>query len=166
MKTWTVRQMQAEGACYSVEQIRALWGKNRKLSLAQILVLDIPAADRMWVVWRPESLTPQQRQTVIERIVTRAVRMYALPALSTQQWATRWLTGEDRTREAAWAAEASWAAAEAAASWAAGVAAEAWVAAAGPAARAAARAEAAAAWAAAGAEYDRQIQDVLDVLNG
>ena len=110
-KTWTVRQMQAEGACYDVATLRRLWAGRKALTLAQILELEIPATDRLWVCWRPGALTEAQCAAVQDVIVTRAVRTYALPEPSTAEWAQRWLEGTDRTAAravwAAWAAEAA-----------------------------------------------------------
>ena len=150
-KAWTVRQIQAEGACYDAKRITTLWAGREALTLWEILDLDIPAVDRLWVCWRPGALTDAQFAAVMERIVGRAVRQFALSEPSTHDWAQRWLDGDPEARTAAEAARVAWAAG---AAWAAEAA---WA--------------AGAAWAAAGAaagaaEYDRQLADVLAVLNG
>ena len=76
-KTWTVAGMMTEGPCYTRARVQELWGRRKSLSLRQILTLKIPARDRMWVVWRPSAVTLTQRNTILERIVTRAVRTHA-----------------------------------------------------------------------------------------
>lgn len=112
METWTVDQMVKTGACYSPDRIKELWGDRTVLSLTDILALDIPAVDRMWIVWRPTTLTEAQRKLLCDRIVERAVRTYALPYPQTSAWAEQWLTGADRSARAA-AARAAWSAAAA-----------------------------------------------------
>jgi hypothetical protein len=202
MKTWTVDEMVATGACYSRERIVVLWAWREALSPRDILTLDIPAQDRLWVCWRQEAFTPAQHAAILDRIVRRAVKAFALPDPSTAAWARRWLDGDKgartsaeaaeaaraagaawaataaRTAEAAraaWAVEAAWAAEDATAVRAAGAAWAAWAAEAAGATRAAGAAAAARAAAAAGAaraaraaraaEADRQITDVLAVLD-
>jgi len=131
------------------------------LTPLEIAALDIPHADRVWLLLRPEVLGEHGLQVALDRIAVRAVTNHALhcgvPAV--ERWAQRWLDGIDRTEAAATAAEevawaAAWAAREAwAAAWVAWAAArearevwaaarEAWV------ARAAAREAWAAVWAA------------------
>jgi hypothetical protein len=199
MKTWTVDEMVATGACYSRERIVVLWAWREALSPRDILTLDIPAQDRLWVCWRQEAFTPAQHAAILDRIVRRAVKAFALPDPSTAAWARRWLDGDKGARTSAeaaeaartaWAAEAVGSAAAARAAWAveaaeaaedatavraAGAAWAAWAAEAAGATRAAGAAAAArAAWAARtaraaraarAAEADRQINDVLAVLD-
>jgi hypothetical protein len=110
---------------------------------------------------RPGVLTEEQTTAWLDVLVTRAVRSHALRCgvPTVEEWAARWLSGEDRTARAA--AAAAWAAAEAT-----------WAEAAAWAARAARAAEATwAAWAAeaaeaaaAAAERERQVRDLLGIL--
>jgi hypothetical protein len=148
---------------------------------------DMPAADKLQVGLRPGVLSPQQRAAATERIVTRCIRAHALHCGITEAeaWARRWLSGEDRTAKSAWAAmralritwteRAAWEAGWTRAAWGA-----AWTAAEAAAhdglvrALAAKQAAAGAAeWSAmeadgeAGAalERERQVSDVLAVLD-
>ena len=77
LKRWTVRQMQAEGACYSVEQIRELWGMRESLSLLEILDLQIPVVDRLWVCHRPGAVPDDLYACWREIVLTRAIEKYA-----------------------------------------------------------------------------------------
>ena len=95
-ETWTVREMVATGACYSAERIAELWAEREALTLRDILVLNIPAQDRLWACWR--LLTTTQRVMVINRIVRRAVETFARPEPSTTVWARRWLDGDANAR--------------------------------------------------------------------
>ena len=136
---------------------------------------DIPVLDRIWLATRDGVLPPAVRQEWTEGIVTRAVRVHAL-GTSIDAWAQKWLSGEDRSaalaEEAALAARAEAEAAEAAALAARAEAEEAEATAAaeaGAAWLAAARAQAAAetAWAAAAArkmEYEKQITELLEII--
>ena len=157
------------------------------LTPLEIAALDIPHADRVWVLLRPEVLGERGLQTAPDRIVTRAVTNHALhcgvPVV--EGWAQRWLDGTDRTeaeadvaRAAAWAArveDVSTRAALAAesAAWAAAMARAAGAARAADAAADAARAADAAADAAAAAraaaraeEHMLQLYDIVHVLEG
>ena len=136
-KMWTVQDIVNAKACYTREQIEILWAGRKSLGLREILALDIPAQDRLWVCWNPKALTPKQRTKAINRIVRRAVETFALPEPSTARWARKWLDGIHA--EAAEAARTAW---------------DAWAV---EAARTAAAARA--------AEADRQITDVLAVLD-
>jgi hypothetical protein len=96
--------------------------------------------DAVWVATREGFLDPTIRQQWIEIIVTRAVREHTLHCgvKEVEEWAKKWLSGEDRT--------AARAAREAA--------------------RAAARAEAARAWSAWAAERKQQVEDLIGLLEG
>ncbi len=137
MKTWTVSQMLAERPCdrYTEEDLTKLWAGREKVTLLDILDMDIQDADKLWGAWR--GLTRKQTNLVLERIVTRAVTNHALHCgvKAVEDWAANWLSGKDisvRATKAA-AGAAGWAA------WAAG----------------------AAAWA---AEVNLQVEDVRAVL--
>ena len=157
MKTWTVDEMMEEKPCakYTEKVIKNLWAGREQLSLIDILALDIPSADRMWAVWRQDTLTKDQEKSLLDKIVTRAVTNHALNCKikAVEKWAQKWLSGEDRSQEADWAA--AWAAnrADRAAYWAARARWE------------SARAVAEAAWAAAEEEYDLQVLDVLSIIS-
>lgn len=117
MKSWTVDEMVAERPCYSRERIKRLAGGRERLTLLEILDLNISDQDKVWVCARQN----EYRAEWIERVVTRAVKSHALrcgvPVV--EQWAARWLSGEDRSYAAAYAAAyASYAAYDAAAEWA------------------------------------------------
>jgi len=146
MKTWTIDEMLAERPCkeYTQERITELWAGRERLSLRDILMLDIPSSDRIWVACRPGALTDQQQAAWLERIVTRAIIHHALNCgiPTVEAWAQNWLDGTDRSNAAAaaaWTVEAAWAAR--ATTWTA------WAA-------AAARA----------AERERQVQDCREIL--
>ena len=118
----------------------------------------VPNADIVWAACRV--LDPAIRASWLERIVTRAVETHALhcgvPAVET--WARAWLSGEDRSAEAAAAAmEAVDAAAARVAARVAAMAAAASV-------SAAMAAAAAADEAAAAAERAQQVDDLIAVL--
>jgi len=124
---------------YPDDRVRQL-GPVMGLTPLEIAALDIPHADRVWVLLRPEVLGEQGLLVALDRIAVRTVTNHALhcrvPVV--EGWAQRWLDGTDRTEAAAKTA----ARAEARSAWAA-----AW------AARAADAAEARSAWAAAAAEW-------------
>jgi len=147
------------------------------LTPLEIAALDIPHADRVWVLLRPEVLGKRGLRVAIDRIATRAVTNHALHCgvPGVEQWAQRWLDGTDRTEAAATAAEeVAWAAAAAratataraaeAAAWAAESAARAAEAAAEATAAAAARETAVCA--AEEAERILQLYDIVHVLEG
>lgn len=102
MTRYTVDQVLALRPCatYTRERITALWAGREALSVLEMLDLDIPAANRLWVAWR--TLPAVHAQAALDRIVTRAVRTHALvcgvPAV--EAWAVRWLDGSDRTEAA------------------------------------------------------------------
>jgi len=145
MKSWTVAEMKAEGPCskYTINRLTELWAGRDQLTLLDICDLDIPDADKMWCAFRPAALTEAQRSELLDRIVIRAVTNHALHCgvPEVEAWAQKWLSGEDRTAAAAYAAAAADAAAAAA-----------------DAAYAAAAADAAA------AERSQQVADLREVL--
>ena len=83
------------------------------LTPLEIAALDIPHADRVWVLLRPKVLGEQGLQVALDRIAVRTVTNHALHCgvPGVEQWAQRWLDGTDRTEAAAEAARAAaWAA--------------------------------------------------------
>jgi hypothetical protein len=158
MKRYTVDAIMALNPCdrYPRERIVELWDGRESLSLREILALDIPAQDRVWVALQPGAIPSAGCSVVIERAVTRAIglAMAQQPSPEWKSWAEKWLSGEDRTAHAAaYAAYAAEAAAYAAAA-AAFYAAEAAAYAAYAAAEAAEAAE---------AEYKQQIADIIEL---
>ena len=154
MKSWTVKQMLAERPCvtYNGVRIEKLWGGKKKLTLLEVLHLDIPPQDRLWVAFRPKALTKKQTAAFLEKTVTRAVTNHALHCgiPGVERWAQKWLDGSDRSesaaRSAAWSAWSAWSAAESAAR---------------SAAESDAESAARSAWS---AEYELQVADLKAVL--
>ena len=118
LKTWTVKQMLAEEPCeqYTEEALAKLWAGREKVTLLDIIAMDIPDTDKLWGSWR--GLTKGQTDLVLDKVVTRAITNHALHCgvPSVEIWADNWLSGKDKSvraaRAAAWAA--AWAAARAA----------------------------------------------------
>ena len=155
MKTMTVQDIMCLRPCaaYPESRVRELWGDRESLSLVEILRLDIPAEDRIWVLTRDGVCDRAVLRRWADAIADRAVQAHCLTCgvPEVEAWARCWLDGTARTY-AAYAADAADAAADAA--WAA-----AWVASARPAA--AARA----ASAAYAAERRAQVDDLIRALN-
>ena len=108
MKSWTVEEMIATGACYSHEQITALWAGRERLTLLDVLDLEIPAVDRLCVVWRPGVLTGAQRRAVLDRVLPCGVPDVKAARAAWAAWAA-WVAWE--ATGVAWAAWAAWVAA-------------------------------------------------------
>lgn len=115
--SWSVADVLALQPCarYSESVLLDLWQGRDRLSITEVADLPIPEPDRLWLICRaPWPVI----EPAITRIVTRAVRTHALPCDATRAWAELWLSGKDRSAEAARAeaasAEAAWAAWEAA----------------------------------------------------
>jgi hypothetical protein len=161
----TLELLDRLGACcrdgrYSDERLRRLWpGRESITPLELASDRRVPCADRVWVlVW----VCPELAARFANDVADRAVRRHCLGTVI-DEWARRWLSGEDRSAEAA--ARAAWAARVATAAWAARVAAAAKAAA--EAAAWAARAAARAAWAArvaTASERRRQVKWWRDAL--
>ena len=171
MKTWSIDEMLAENPCEEYQNralLETFWAAQERLSVLDVLRLEIPAEDRVWVATRPGALEPavqsRWQEVVVTRAINRALEIYDEPGFVA--WAQGWLDGTDRSAEAARAA--------AAAAWAEGAAAYAADAAAYAAAGtawAAADAAAGTAWAAAhaaraalGAEREQQVADLVTIL--
>ena len=155
MKSWTISEMLSERPCAEYRdkvKLDALWAGRERLTLVDVLRLDIPARDRIWVAIRPKAISSEMRKEWREGIVARAIKraceVYTDEAY--HAWAEKWLRGEDRSRGADAAAADAYAAAAYAAAAAAYAAADADAAA----AYAAADADAAYAAAAAAAAAD------------
>ena len=105
----TVEMITSCDPCYKredgevdVDRIRAIIGDG--VSPSEALELDIPAADRVWLLTRPGVLSPEQAATFSDRAVVRAVQTHALHCgrgENVRAWATQWLDGSDRSGDAA-----------------------------------------------------------------
>ncbi len=105
MTIWTVEDVLALRPCedYDRERLTNLWDGRDALAIAEVCDLDIPAEDRLWLLCKAPfaSIEP-----AITAIVTRAVTTHALGPHETRTWAEKWLSGEDRTSDAAYAVAA------------------------------------------------------------
>ena len=79
MKTWTVKQMLEKKPCeqYTEEVLTKLWAGREKVTLLDIIDMDIPDADKLWGAWR--GLTKRQADLVLDKVVNRAITNHALP---------------------------------------------------------------------------------------
>ena len=111
MKTLTLSDIMALRPCaaYPESRVRELWGDRESLSLIEILRLDIPAEDRLWVLTRDGVCDRDVLRRWAGAIADRAVRTHCLtcgvPAV--ESWARGWLDGTARTYAAADAAYAA-----------------------------------------------------------
>ena len=111
MKSLTVDQIMALNPCdaYPESRVRDLWAGRDALSLIEILRLDIPPNDRIWVLTRKGVCDRDLLMLWIDRVVERAVRKFCLtcgiPAVET--WARGWLEATDRSYKTAKAARAA-----------------------------------------------------------
>jgi hypothetical protein len=163
-----------EGERYSDENLDKLFGGREALTPQDVAQLGIPPADFVWVWTRPGALPDDVRQRWIDRVVRRAVEAHALKCgiPEVEEWAERWISGEDRSRSASRsAAEAVRAAraAERAALAAKGATWATWCAALAAGAAAWAEEAAWAAWSAveaaeAAVEQQKQVEDLLHIL--
>jgi predicted nucleic acid-binding Zn-ribbon protein len=103
MKSLTVEQIMNFKPCYSRAEVEAVFNGRESLTLAEILAADIPPEDRIWVLTRPGVMTPEQVKTFCDKTADRAVRNHCLNCgiKAVEEWAARWLSGEDRTAGAA-----------------------------------------------------------------
>ncbi len=179
LPTFTLDDVLEAKPCLTRSEVRELWGDRESATALDVMGADdLQIADRVWLLCKVEKALPAEIRTRwIDRTVTRAVTTHALHHPVTRKWARRWLLGVDRSRKSARAARAAAAAAaQAAAVWAAWAATDAADAAADAAAYAAADAAAyaatgTAAWAAragagAAGEYDRQLDELRELLEG
>jgi hypothetical protein len=106
MKSVTVDEVLAMKPCsdYTRERVEQLWSGRGALSVVEILDLDIPAEDRLWAVLREEVLGTELYRAFGHACADRAVERHALHCgiPKVEQWAARWLSGEDRTEDSAW----------------------------------------------------------------
>jgi hypothetical protein len=143
--SWTVADVMRLNPCLKEAVVRSHFGLNDTLTIGQILNLPTLSDEhKVWMACRTDALTPEVVLLWREVVLTRVITKFALPESSTHEWATNWLSGQDRSAaraawaagaagaaraaEAAWAAEAAEAARAAGAAWAAGAAGAAWAA--------------------------------------
>jgi hypothetical protein len=106
MKTLTPEQIMDLNPCpdYYLERLEKLFGNKESVTYLEILDTDkIPLKDIIWLFCQPTVLDKDIRNQWIEIIVTRAVTNCALHCGvdTVELWATNWLSGVDRTVEAA-----------------------------------------------------------------
>jgi hypothetical protein len=106
MKSLTPQQIVALGPCrgYDLEQIIELFDNKESVTYLEILDTDkIPLADIVWVFCQPDVLSIDIRNQWLEIIATRAVTNYALHCGvdDVEKWAENWLSGKDKTFNAA-----------------------------------------------------------------
>jgi hypothetical protein len=109
MKSLTPQQIVDLEPCggYDLEQVTELFDNKESLTYLEILDTDkIPLADIVWVFCRPEILSVDIKNQWLEIITTRAVTNCALHCGidTVEEWATNWLSGDDRTDDSARAA--------------------------------------------------------------
>lgn len=125
MKELSVLDVMVLRPCYSEDKVKEVFNGRDKLTLLDILDLDIPAKDKVWVLTRPGILPDAILKEFAALAVDRAVRQHCLSCglPTVEAWAVKWLDGSDRSAEAA---RAAYEAREArGAAWAAGAAYEA-----------------------------------------
>jgi hypothetical protein len=130
MKTLTVAEIMALGPCeaYPESRVLELWQGKDSLTALEILSLDIPPEDRLWVLTRNGVLPDSTLRQFANMTADRAVRNHCLtcgvPVV--EAWARNWIDGTNRTTYAARAAaDAAYAADAAADAYAAAHAADA-----------------------------------------
>jgi hypothetical protein len=120
VKTITPKDLDLWEACgryddYSDERLMRLAGKLEWTPLEISRMAWVPCKDRLWVLLRVDVLGDDLYQEAWIAYVDRAVRRHALGSCI-DEWARRWLSGENRSEsaaDAADAADAAWAARDA-----------------------------------------------------
>lgn len=98
----TLEQVMATRPCYTCERIKALAGGRTAMRLSEIMALeDVPARDRVWLAY---NLGGWDWRGALAASVERLVHTYAAQCgiPSVERWAQRWLSGADRSIDAAW----------------------------------------------------------------
>jgi hypothetical protein len=120
MKTLTPKQIVDLKPCegYDLKYIKKLFGNKESVTYLEILDTNkIPLEDIVWLFCQLTVLDKNVREQWMDIIVTRAVTNYALHCGidTVERWAKNWLSGVDRTAEAAYATgDAAYAARDAA----------------------------------------------------
>jgi len=121
MTTYTIAAVQSMRPCqptYTTSYLTDLFAGRETVTILDVFDAPIPDADKVWFAVQPGVITKMQIDEFLERTVTRAVTNHALHCgvPEVEEWAKKWLSGEDRSARAAYAAaRAAYAAAYAAA---------------------------------------------------
>ena len=51
---FNVEKIKKLGACYSIKDIKNLWNGNKFLTINEILKLNIPTEDKLWLLCKPQ----------------------------------------------------------------------------------------------------------------
>ena len=113
--SWTIAAVLKHRPCLSKTEIRRHFGSRRTLTLQQILDLpDLSDEHKVWMACRPGTLSTTCLTRWQVAVLTRAITTHALTCgvTAVEQWAARWLSGENRAAAgaadaAAWAANAA-----------------------------------------------------------
>jgi hypothetical protein len=108
MNNITPEQIAAWSLCYDIRYVRDLFGSRQSASLREIMGCEgVLGGDRIWVACRalPLPVVQALAETWAERAIRRAVEATPETETGWHEWARGWLSGEDRSEAAAWAAE-------------------------------------------------------------
>ena len=106
MKTLTVDDVMAYEPCYTRERVAELFAGRTEMTIREICAVDVPATDRVWLLTQDGVLDADMRDRWITMIVTRAITNHALHCgiPGVERWAENWLSGADRSSDAAYGA--------------------------------------------------------------
>lgn len=88
-----------DGEKYSKENVLKLTSGRAELTALECLDLDIPDEDKVWLVLRPEILGQDKYEQYGYEVATQAVKRHCLHCgiPKVEEWAKKWISGEDRT---------------------------------------------------------------------
>jgi hypothetical protein len=69
----TIKRLTAWDACYEPGELAAVFGTRKTLSPFEICALDIPPADKLWVLLRPEIIPAEELHALGIKFVTAAL---------------------------------------------------------------------------------------------
>jgi len=109
MTTYTIAAVRAMRPCqptYTTSYLTDLFAGRETVTILDVFDAPIPDADKVWFAVQPGVITKMQIDEFLERTVTRAVTNHALHCgvPEVEEWAKKWLSGEDRSARAAYAA--------------------------------------------------------------
>jgi len=106
MKTLTIDDVMAYEPCYTRERVEKLFAGRTEITIREICAVDVPARDRVWLFTQDGVLDADMRDKWITMIVTRAITNHVLHCdiPEVERWAEKWLSGADRSSDAAHAA--------------------------------------------------------------
>ena len=112
MTTYTLSDVRAMRPCqptYTTSYLTDLFAGRETVTILDVFDAPIPDADKVWFAVQPGVITKMQIDEFLERTVTRAVTNQALNCgvPEVEEWAKKWLSGEDRSARAAYAAYAA-----------------------------------------------------------